>query len=804
MCAKCPEAKLDNQLIGYWRDKMSRLDRSFIFSPGVVAKGRMIWAANVVRSLDFKDNCVVANVRYNNFDEQVSFDIDQTGELVSFGINLRDKNICSIVYAVCLSIDQVLSTFPEKEEPEVSVDEVSAMKPVEQSSKYLLVKISLVDQNLVIRAFLDNDERKPIFMQSNRALSMISGDDRKISILRLLFHARKSNCKFCLEHRDYRISNLRDAVVFYTDKLPIWQKYFNLELSPKCELLSRGLLDITTRVHVTAADHGKIKIEWDMFTKCGPIHNDHLSVLLKANGRAVFLENIGVVLMSNEQVDTIRRVLSLKDENGAFPYYLLYFLFHQSSVIVDTNLKKVTAFTEESTRIELLPCLKDYQVVGVRWMRAVLDYGCQCLLADEMGLGKTLQVLSLICADGSTRTNLIVCPASVLPVWEAEINKFFPTKTVSILGSDTIEDTDFVLTSYNQARRLNKLVIGRVFDYVVLDEAQYIKNSSSKTARACCGIESRYRIAVTGTPIENNLNDVWSIFKFLMPGLLYNYREFQKRIVHKEFRTKLRAQIAPFILRRTKDSVRLQLPERNEIELLCTLNSAQQKIYSELRGQLSASYQNYSTNGTPKDRMNILTAIMRMRQVCDCVDILPKRYLPEKSVECPKLDTLMLKLGDIIAERKKTVIFSQFLGFLSKIGSKISESFPGCKIFKLTGATGKRKELVKNFQEHDGPAVVLISLKAGGVGITLHSAEYAFLMEPWWNPAVEEQAIARIHRIGQEKITTIYRLIAQNTIEQKMRNMQAKKKHLFDEMITDSGEDVPLEKFFIQNISEFL
>jgi SNF2 family DNA or RNA helicase len=437
-------------------------------------------------------------------------------------------------------------------------------------------------------------------------------------------------------------------------------------------------------------------------------------------------------------------------------------------------------------------------------MRNVLDAGCQCLLADEMGLGKTLQMLSLVCSDGAAKCSLIVCPASVLPVWEGEISKFFPKKTVSILQNGQPMDSDFILTSYNQARRLNGLLGGKRFDYLILDEAQYIKNSSSKTARACYAIDAKFRIAVTGTPIENNLNDVWSIFKFLMPGLLYNYRDFQKKIVHAEFRTKLRAQIAPFILRRTKDSVRLQLPECNEIELFCPLSAIQAKTYGNFKEQLSSSYNHYAEKISSKERMNILTTIMRMRQTADCLDILPKKYNPRGEPSSPKIDALMLKLEGIVSDGKKAVIFSQFLGFLGKIEAEIECKLPNCAIFKLTGATGKRKLVVDGFQDHPSAAVMLISLKAGGVGITLHAAEYAFLMEPWWNPAVEEQAIARIHRIGQQKITTIYRMIAPNTIEQHMRTMQIEKKHLFNDIIRNSDSDMSFTNFYMQNIGEFL
>jgi SNF2 family DNA or RNA helicase len=289
-----------------------------------------------------------------------------------------------------------------------------------------------------------------------------------------------------------------------------------------------------------------------------------------------------------------------------------------------------------------------------------------------------------------------------------------------------------------------------------------------------------------------------------MPGLLYNYRDFQRKIAHGEFRAKLKEQVAPFILRRTKDSVRLQLPERNEIDLFCPLSPVQAKIYHKFKEQLSSSHRNYGEHMLAKDRMNILTTIMRMRQTVDCVDILPKKYNPYRETNSPKIDAMMLKLEEIVAAGKKVVIFSQFLGFLGKIEAEIAGKLPAVAVFKLTGATHKRKLIVDNFQNHNGAAVMLISLKAGGVGITLHSAEYAFLMEPWWNPAVEEQAIARIHRIGQQKVTTIYRMIAPNTIEQHMRTMQIAKKHLFGEVIQDSANDTSFINFYMQNLGEFL
>jgi SNF2 family DNA or RNA helicase len=770
-----------------------------------MAKGRMIWATNAIKHVELQRDKATALVKYNGEDCRINFNITSGGDLESDS-NLEDRKISSLIWAICLEIDLLLSTHVDSAaiEPDYGESLLENELTTVDPNKCLLAKIAIEGQSLILRSFLDNDPRKPIFMQTNRGLSKISGDNKKISILRLLLNAKKANFKFCFEHRDYRICDWRDALVFYREKLAVWQKYFNAELVEPCSLLGRGLVRISTTAEISAIDGNRIKIIWHLDSDFGEIDKAQLDALLHANGRPRFIEKFGVTVLSENQVDVIRSLLSMRLAEDIFPRYMLYFLFNQSAIGLDTELKISESFAECASDLPLPTCLKEYQKNGVRWMRSVLDSGCQCLLADEMGLGKTLQVLTLICADQNAKSTLIVCPASVLPVWEGEIGKFFPGKTVSILQSGETGESDFTLTSYNQARRLHNALQGKIFDYLVLDEAQYIKNFSSKTARACCTIGAKFRIAVTGTPIENNLNDVWSIFKFLMPGLLYNYRDFQKKISHAEFRAKLRNQIAPFILRRTKDSVRLQLPERNEIELLCPLNPTQAKVYRNLREQLAKSYNSYAELASSRERMNILTTLMRMRQTADCLDILPEKYNPHRDTNSPKIDMLMLKLEEIVSENKKAVVFSQFLGFLSKIEAEIGSKLPNCQLFKLTGATAKRKVVVDGFQNQGSSAVMLISLKAGGVGITLHAAEYAFLMEPWWNPAVEEQAIARIHRIGQQKVTTIYRLIAPNTIEQYMRSMQVEKKHLFDEIIQNSGGDISFANFYMQNLGELL
>jgi SNF2 family DNA or RNA helicase len=438
-------------------------------------------------------------------------------------------------------------------------------------------------------------------------------------------------------------------------------------------------------------------------------------------------------------------------------------------------------------------------------MQAILDAGCHCLLADEMGLGKTVQVLSLIEVNGENKRSLVICPASVISVWQKEIEKFFPDKSFAIVDKyyNFSNKPDFLLCSYVQAHKMNMELRKLSFDYPVLDEAQYVKNPCSKTMLACCNINSQFRIAITGTPIENNLMDIWSIFKFLMPGFFCGYKQFQDSIDRLDFRRNFQKQISTFTVRRTKQSVAIELPKRNEIEITCRMNHAQRLAYNAIRDNLCSKLASFNPSDS-KMRLNILTGITRLRQAACSQFILPEALRHNNSRDSQKIDILMVKLETIVAEGSKVLVFSQFLEFLKEIKSRLMESMPGIKVYSLTGLTANRKTLVDTFQNTKESAIMLISLKAGGVGITLHAAEYAFLMEPWWNPAVEEQAIARIHRIGQKNITTVYRLITEESIEERMRMVQTSKNELFNDFIKTGVDNIAMTNFFLKNLGSLL
>jgi SNF2 family DNA or RNA helicase len=631
---------------------------------------------------------------------------------------------------------------------------------------------------------------------------VINGNVKKMSLLRLLYYAKKARFEFCTANRDYRLRSLRDAVDLVCHRFDVWEKYFFVDRSPEMDLFRRGIIFPEIRAVVSECDPIHIRIVWHMETPYGHIDTARMADLLRANGRAIFIDGIGAVALTENQISVIRPVFC-SDPQAKLRRYMLYVLLHQNFIDVDATGCRITSFDVGTVKFPLPPFLKNYQCDGVYAMRAILDAGCHCLLADEMGLGKTLQVLTLIHTDPDGAHALVVCPASVLFVWQKEIEKFFPGKSVAIVDKfyDFSRRPHVLLCSYAQVHKMNQELRAIPFDYVILDEAQYVKNPRSKTMHACCNLDGRYRIAVTGTPIENNLLDIWSIFKFLMPGFLCGHRQFQENLGYCDFRRDFQNRVATFTIRRTKQSVAIELPERNELEIVCKMLPGQGEAYDRIRNGIR---DRLGDLGTAKARMNMLTAITRLRQAACAQFILPENLRHDNGRSSQKIDILLLKLETIAAEGKKAIVFSQFLEFLWEIRDRIGTAIPSAKVFSLTGVTKNRGATVADFQETPGCAVMLVSLKAGGVGITLHAAEYVFLMEPWWNPAVEEQAIARIHRIGQEKVTTVYRLITENSIEERMREIQSSKNALFNEFIKTGVDNIAMANFYLKNLEILL
>jgi len=446
--------------------------------------------------------------------------------------------------------------------------------------------------------------------------------------------------------------------------------------------------------------------------------------------------------------------------------------------------------------------LRPYQKDGFSWLVFLHELNSGGILADDMGLGKTVQAIALLLWAKSKykrKLNLVVAPTSVVPNWEREIAKFAPgLKTVVWQGPNRsqrapeLEKADVMITSYALLRRDEELLQTLDLRYVILDEAQHIKNPMSQTARSAKKLSSERRLALTGTPIENRLSELWSIFDFVSPGLLGTLKTFEDRIARPidrgdmETAQRLRATIKPFIMRRLKRDVAADLPDKIEQEMIVPLAEAQAKLYKQVLGEVRKSVlSEVEKKGVSKAQIQILVALTRLRQVA-CDPRLIK--LPDTDFDADdsgKLGALREIIDEAVDGGHRVLVFSQFVGMLNHIRAALDAD--GVEYEYLDGSTKDRIERVDRFNAETGAPVFLISLKAGGTGLNLTGADTVIHFDPWWNPAVEDQATDRAHRIGQTKNVNVYKLIAAGTVEEKILELSAKKRELVSNVLSTEG-----------------
>ena len=440
--------------------------------------------------------------------------------------------------------------------------------------------------------------------------------------------------------------------------------------------------------------------------------------------------------------------------------------------------------------------LRPYQTEAVRWMEKMINNSCNFILADEMGLGKTVQTLALIqhCHEQmpSFKSSLVICPTSLVSNWEAEAKKFTPELSViTITGTDRkslleeIVNNNLIITSYAVIKRDVKYYEALEFDLVVLDEAQHIKNSDTINAKVCKQIKAKHRMVLTGTPLENTPEDIWGIFDFLSHGTLGNKENFRSNYTKiendQDKQNELAERISPFILRRHKNKVE-QLPEKTEQILFCEMTPEQQKIYNEIlhRGKIECD----SYLKGKSTRFNVLTSLLRLRQICCHPKLIPE-ISGDLTDASTKTDLLQELIFQILDSEHKTLIFSQFTSLLAIvrkwcIEQKISFEY-------LDGQSKNRQAIVDNFNSNKDISLFLLSLKAGGVGLNLTSADTVIIYDPWWNPCVESQATDRTHRIGQKNPVNTIKLVVKNSIEEKILELQKRKQGLFNGIIENSS-----------------
>lgn len=442
---------------------------------------------------------------------------------------------------------------------------------------------------------------------------------------------------------------------------------------------------------------------------------------------------------------------------------------------------------------DLTATLRDYQHQGVAWLSFLRKAELGGLLADDMGLGKTLQTLCVV--EGRT---LVVAPTSVLYNWAAEVEKFRPALKVCVYHGPSRSldpEADITLTTYALLRIDQDKLIEQTWDTMVLDEAQAIKNPDSQVARAAYRLDAKFRIALTGTPVENRLDDLWSQFHFLNRGLLGGRSEFLDLYANpiasgsESSAAALRERIKPFVLRRLKREVAKELPPRTDVVLRCELDREERRTYDAVRA--ATQEQVVAKLGGGADVMAVLEALLRLRQAACHRALLPGQAEASRELSS-KIALLLETLDEVVAEGHKALVFSQWTSLLDLVEPHLKRS--NLEFVRLDGSTRDRQGVVDAFQSESGPPVMLISLRAGGTGLNLTAADNVFLLDPWWNPAVEDQAADRAHRIGQDKPVIVHRLVARDTVEERILALQESKRRLAETAVGDAKEATSITK----------
>ena len=534
-------------------------------------------------------------------------------------------------------------------------------------------------------------------------------------------------------------------------------------------------------------------------------------IKLEENETMQFFEELGI----NAQVDYD----SLKKETLSLPSYRSLYLEKILGMLKNVEVNKDSSYQniveelkENQTNLSFaLPQnlnaqMRNYQKIGYQWLKTLDKYGFGGILADDMGLGKTLQILAVILCyvnenKEKAKPSLVVCPSSLTLNWLNEANKFTPSLKVCVINGNIeerarkirkIPDYDIVITSYDSLKRDIEIYEEKAFEFkfMIADEAQYIKNNNTQNAKAIKKIIAQTRFASTGTPIENSLSELWSIFDYIMPGYLFRYRKFKElyetpivKENNQESMEKLKKMIEPFVLRRIKKEVLTELPDKTVTILYNEMQEEQQKLYlsylTQAKKEVAAEIQ---ANGFENSQIKILALLMRLRQIC-CH---PSLFLQDYQGESSKLNQCIDVVHDAVSAGHKILLFSGYTSMFEMIEKELKKK--GIPYLKLTGQTKvlERIELVDKFNEDSNVKVFLISLKAGGTGLNLTGADMVIHYDPWWNLSAENQATDRTYRIGQKNNVQVYKLITKNSIEEKIYELQQKKAKLADNMLSNA------------------
>ncbi|GHB94793.1 hypothetical protein GCM10007047_07910 [Cerasicoccus arenae] len=795
------------------------------FTTKAIDAGRRLYRDGTIRQVELGADDAIVHIRMPD-GADVYVVLDWSGPKIDVRSSIEDAYerqilACAALYEIEeLVVEEAAALPPEVKTPSTKVEGEPEEDETEPSSsetppppsvttsptaRDLVLKFSSVDAGLALTAVWrssDGREERALGPQAPSA-DRTTAEERE-ALIRLASSARRDGFRYQANSTRYELQQLDRLPGFVRTDLRRWKQHFTIEKDADVDVLARGVREVDIAVEIEEAMlGGDLNINWKLSLGSSRLtEKERRRLMRRIDEGLVLLPGRGLVRLNRSQAQAIAETGdSLAVVAGRAPRYLLFSFFAQEAVKLELS-SELQAWRDQlfhpDPSVNGAPqFLRSYQQHGVHWLQHIFACGCHGLLADEMGLGKTLQVLSLLSIQKiSNKPSLIVCPASVVPVWQQEVSRFFPEMRTEALGKDqnfvTKPDKDILwLASYTQLRRHRSLLDAVEFGYVVLDEAQFIKNPDAKSTQACMSLKAEHRLALTGTPLENRFLDVWTIFRFLMPGLLGLRRRFEEAIMEDgpAAMARIRTQLAPFILRRTKKEVAKELPDKVELDLVCPLTDLQRSEYVRIASEGVSRFGDNLPAGMRENAMGLLTLLTRLRQTCCDPGLLP--WMTTEASQSGKLNILRDRLSEILASGHKAVVFSQFVSLLDRAKGVLKSEFPNVALYELTGKTLDRQKPVAEFQSAKGAAVMLVSLRAGGSGITLHAADYVFLLDPWWNPAVEAQAIDRVHRIGQRRVVFVYRMITAGTIEQRIQRLKADKRELFEQAMggATTGED---------------
>lgn len=718
-------------------------------------------------------------------------------------LEFRGENMGSFIEKVLPVIKKTMNIqVPEKIKDHYIVEQL-------QPKLYFDIDRSRQRPVLVARMIFAYGEHEvnPLQDEQKGSYSLVRDREEEEQLLRLMYdkHFSVRREQFVLTKEDEIFQLMTEGMQDLCRQFEVfYSKEYKANSIKKVGMLSAGIrLNTDINLLEMDVDYGHIPKE--------ELRDFFRSIKLKKKYYRLKSGAFVNLMTEDKQIDELRDLLSIgevtEDNKIAFSQTAVMevdeLLPHTQRITRDAGYKQLLEDLKnpDKTNWELPNGMEDilrpYQITGYRWLCSLAHYGMGGILADDMGLGKTLQTITYVLANPGTRT-LIVCPTSLAYNWQDEFSKFAPQIATQIISGTPQERADLMqqstdvpvwITTYPLIRKDVDLYKAQIFDACFIDEAQFIKNPTSLGAKAVKAVQAKHRFALTGTPIENTLSELWSIFDFVMPGFFGRYRQFEECYEKPILRDhdsvqmqKLRRKIRPFVLRRMKKEVLTELPDKIETRRMAEMGAKQRKIYESYLARIQMELAGDEENTPGGNRMQVLAALTRLRQIC-CH---PATFASNYHGGSGKLDLLMEQLPDILEGGHSVIVFSQFTSMLSIIAHELKQR--NIPFFYLAGSTSaqERKREVKEFNRGE-VKVFLISLKAGGTGLNLTGADTVIHFDPWWNPAVEDQATDRAYRIGQKKKVQVIKYVMKDSIEEKIYELQKRKKQLSDQLI-QAGE----------------